>query len=267
MHYLSFDCATKTFAFSCGRIALPSLERLEQVRKASQQLAELAKRHADSSQPQSLRLVHEMSAALRRETDRWFSVCDGDTVDLVPGRSNADIPMSERVRAVVRYVESHVRPAVEKMLSRKSQVTAIAPAPEAMTAPAQEAATAPAQEATTALAPLKVFVEYQMGPNHKAQAVAVALLTLFAECDTVLVNPSLKNSVAVCAHGRYSNFASRYATSYGANKAHCAYNFARLEQAFPSGVAPALSKSLRGHIADSVMQVVAMEATGAAPVR
>jgi len=95
-----------------------------------------------------------------------------------------------------------------------------------------------------------------MGPNAKARAVAAALIALFAEEDVIIVGPTLKNKIATCEEGRYCYFAERYKTSYSANKAHAIYNFAKLEETFGTSISPTAPASLRGHIADSFMQVI-----------
>jgi hypothetical protein len=163
-------------------------------------------------------------AAIDAETRNFVRIIDGSTADLFPGRADDDIPTVERLRAVARYVASRVRPAV----------AAIVPPGER----------------------LRVVVEFQMGPNAKARAVAAALIALFSEEDVIIVGPTLKNKIATCEEGRYCYFAERYKTSYSANKAHASYNFARLEALFGSTIPPTVPATLRGHIADSFMQVI-----------
>jgi hypothetical protein len=85
--------------------------------------------------------------------------------------------------------------------------------------------------------PLRVLIEYQMGANARARYVAAALVALFAdEPDIAFVAPSLKCRVAVCPEGAY-------------------HLFAEVERVFGSG-APPCPPALRGHIADSFMQVL-----------
>lgn len=102
----------------------------------------------------------------------------------------------------------------------------------------------------------RVIIEFQMGPNAPARVVATALMTLFASEDVCLVGPSLKNQVAIGPEGHYSRFAEKYAAAYGANKAHAIWNFGVIEAAFGSGIPATHPASLRGHIADSFMQVL-----------
>jgi hypothetical protein len=229
--HLGFDCATKTFAFSLSRVDLDAFaagrERIRARARAILEVARRAEALAAADPAAAARLVAEVApaaAALDAETRDFVRIVDGETVDLFPGRADDDIPTVERLRAVARYVAARVRPAV--------------------------AAAVPPGER------LRVVVEFQMGPNAKARAVAAALIALFAEEDVIIVGPTLKNKVATCEAGRYCYFAERYKTSYGANKAHAKYNFARLEEAFGTGIPPTAPAALRGHIADSFMQVI-----------
>ena len=229
--HLGFDCATKTFAFSLSRIDLeafaagrkhiPARARaiLEVTRRAE------ALRHVDVAAAMRLMAgVEPSAAALDNETRDLVRIVDGETADLFPGRSDDDISTVERLQGVAHYVARRVRPAV--------------------------AAVVPPGER------LRVVIEFQMGPNAKARAVAAALIALFAEEDVIIVGPTLKNKIATCEEGRYCYFAERYKTSYGANKAHAIYNFAKLEETFGTGIPPTAPASLRGHIADSFMQVI-----------
>lgn len=229
--HLGFDCATKTFAFSlscidleafaAGRKHIPARARaiLEVTRRAE------ALRHVDVAAAMRLMAgVEPSAAALDTETRDLMRIVDGETADLFPGRSDDDIPTVERLQGVARYVARRVRPAV--------------------------AAAVPPGER------LRVVIEFQMGPNAKARAVAAALIALFAEEDVIIVGPTLKNKIATCEEGRYCYFAERYKTSYSANKAHAIYNFAKLEKTFGTSIPPTAPASLRGHIADSFMQVI-----------
>ena len=168
-------------------------------------------------------------AELDAETRDYVRIVDGETVDPFPGRPDSSISTVERLRGLARYVAGRIRPAV--------------------------AAAVPTGER------LQVVIEFQMGANARARAVAAALVALFAEQDVIIVGPTLKNKVAACEEGRYYHFAARYTTTYAANKAHAKFNFAQFEKLFGTGI-PATSPALRGHIADSFMQVVGHLALG-----
>jgi hypothetical protein len=94
-----------------------------------------------------------------------------------------------------------------------------------------------------------------MGQNPPARIVAAALLALFAEEDVRVVGPSLKNKMALGPTGHYSQFTAKYSKTYDANKAHARHNFELMEAAVGTGIPPSPPK-LRGHIADSFMQVL-----------
>lgn len=238
--YLSFDCATKTFAFSLSRVDPAAFhagrERLKRQTLASREVVRRATEAAErGDMRQAAALAAEARAAvdaLSCETARLLTLADGATVDLFPGRRDSDISTVERLRAVSRYVRDRVLPAARLHVPEGER--------------------------------MRVIIEYQMGHNARARAVSAALVTLFAEHDVALVGPTLKNKVAVCESGRYANFAERYSTLYGANKAHAKYNFERVEETFGSRI-PAMSPpSLRGHVADSFMQVLGFIAHGPA---
>ena len=156
-------------------------------------------------------------------------------VDLAPGRADADVSTVERIQALAKYIAARVRPALAAAL-------AIAQ-PQATQSPL-------------------IVIEYQMGPNARARAIAAALVAFFAAERVVIVGPSLKNRVSVSPEGQYGHFLQRYSNSYGANKAHALFNFAALERVFGSGIPPT-PPARRGHIADSCMQVLGFVLHGA----
>jgi hypothetical protein len=230
--YLGFDCATKTFAYSLGRIDLASHK---EARARAGALAELVRRlrelgagaDAEPARTEAARLyekIRDAVAKLDADTRDFVRVAAGATVDLAPGRADRDVSTVERVRALAAYVRDVVRPAI--------------------------AAHVPPTER------LGVVVEFQMGQNPSARVIAAALLTLFIDENVFIVGPSLKNKVHTCEAGRYGLFAERYKSSYSANKAHAKYNFEQIEATFGTGIPPTKPAALRGHIADSFMQIV-----------
>ena len=233
--YLSFDCATKTFAFTVSRVSLPALRATAQMRgraAAARLLLERAAARLRGGDAEShrqaaaeYRMAADAIARLDAETRAAVEVLDGEVADLAPGQPDASVGTVDRLRAVAHYIERRVRPALAR-----------------------------AGGGRAGFAPL-VVIEYQMGPNSRARAVAAALVALFAAERIVIVGPSLKNRVAASAAGQYGHFLQKHRTSYAANKAHARFNFRTVEAAFPSGVPPT-SAALRGHIADSFMQVL-----------
>jgi hypothetical protein len=228
--HLGFDCATKTFAFSLSRVDLAAF-RAAKARLRAQALAALevlrrAALLAHTDLPGAAALVAAIAAsaaAADLESRSFVRIVDGATVDLFPGRADDSIPTVERLRGVARYVAERVRPAVARCV--------------------------PADE------PCRVVIEFQ-SINPKTRPVKAALVALFADLDTIIVGPTLKNKIATREEGRYCYFAERYMTSYSANKAHAAYNFDQIERAFGSEIPATRPLNLRGHIADSFMQVL-----------
>lgn len=226
--YLGFDCATKTFAFSLSRVALLEREQIAQLRARALACRELSRRAAAAGDTAAaaalLRALEPAVAELDAATSRLITIADGAVCDLAPGRPDAQVSTVERLRAVAAYVADRIRPAIGR--------------------------------AGIADGELSVIIEYQMGPNARARAVAAGLVALFATDNVIIVGPSLKNKVSTCAEGRYAVFAQRYSNSYGANKAHAAFNFAQIEARFGTAIPPTKPLSRRGHIADSFMQVI-----------
>lgn len=242
---LSFDCATRTFAFSLCRVDLAAAAAatpaaLAAVARAHSAVAaaRVAGAAAGGESPDAAlatvaRASESLDAALASlagvaaELRSFLRLVDGETVDLLR-RPDREVTTVERLRAVARYTAARVAPAVRRHVGQE---------------------------------PLRVIVEFQMGPNARSRAVAAALIALFADNDVVIVGPALKNKVAACDAGKYCHFAARCTTSYAANKAHAKYNFRCFEEYFGSTI-PATSLTLRGHIADSFMQVLGYLAYG-----
>ena len=265
--YLSFDCATKTFAFSIcrvrsdllfnvaplrARLAAVQALRAAVVRDIEKQVA-LHNSAANTSLDEALALCEKLQVAvtaLDAETRSVIELLDGDVVDLAPGRADADVGTVDRLRAVASYIDRRVRPALANALSNTLGQNALG-----QNALGQNALGQNAILQNAILQNAIVVIEYQMGPNARARAVAAALVALFAAERVIIVGPSLKNRIATCEAGRYGHFLQRYSGSYGANKAHAAFNFKVLEGAFGSAIPPTTA-ARRGHIADSCMQVL-----------
>jgi len=245
--YLSFDCATKTFAFCVCRVSPPILNSAPALRARLTAARALAARAAAAAAAGDAAAAERLAAAaaaaaaaLDRETAAAVELVDGDVVDLAPGRADADVSTIERIQALAKYIAARVRPALAAALA---QELALAPPPSQSQSPL-------------------IVIEYQMGPNARARAIAAALVAFFAAERVVIVGPSLKNRVSVSAEGQYGHFLQRYSNSYGANKAHALFNFAALERVFGSGIPPT-PPARRGHIADSCMQVLGFVLHGA----
>lgn len=234
--YLGFDAATKTFAWSLSRVDLANVGEVGALRRAAAALGdEIATAAAMApvdrgAADAAVDRASDMAAALATATAGRITLLAGAMADLAPGVADAALPTVARLRAVAAYVRDVIRPACES-------ARAVEPLP------------------------LRVVVEYQMGDNAPARAVACALVTLFADEDVVFVGPSLKNSIALGPGLALGDFTARYASQYTANKNHARANFDRVLELFPSHLAP-MPAARRGHVADSFMQVLGMLVRG-----
>jgi len=215
--FLRFDCATATLAFSLSRVHL-NVAHIHNLRRRINAASELLHRAADDASllSQLTTLVRTLDA----EVGELLRIADGETVDLCPGMVDSKIPTVARIRALVKYVNSRVRPSLQKHSQGE---------------------------------PLRVLIEYQAyDPQRK---ISDALVTMFAEDDVLIIGAAHKNRVYTCEEGKYSKFAAKYASAYTANKAHAKFNFKKIEDTFGSQIPPS-KPALRGHIADSFMQVL-----------
>ncbi len=235
MWFLSFDCATKSFAYSLVEILLDEVgecraklatckERLlaicEELRKA---------RGSESGTTATLAALAKEVAALDAQTRRLVRVAAGETVDLFPGRKDGDIRTPERLKAVARFVEDRVKPLAARLAGGADR--------------------------------FDVAIEFQMGANARTRAVAAGLVALFFRNRTFFVGPSLKGRICLGPGLHHGDFCEKYASSYTASKKHALANFKKLETMFCSEL-PTMSDDKKGHIADSVLQVLAHQRYG-----
>ena len=97
--------------------------------------------------------------------------------------------------------------------------------------------------------------------------VMTAIIATLANFNCIIVPPKLKNKIAVCESGRYYNFAQKYADPYVANKEHSKYNFAHIEKHFESRIPKSQTAAMRGHIADSFMQILGLLIIGTKDIK
>ena len=223
--FLSFDCATKSFAYSLVRVRAPGPE-----------LAAIVSRLAQAVQDKDAPTALAMVAAADAESVSYFHLAGGGAVDLVPGRADKSVSSPERINALVR----HLRGPVARML-------------EAAAADGCPAAASPA---------LNVAVEFQMGANAPARTVAMALLTFYSGANTFMVGPALKNKLWYPAAPklRISYYYQKYANTYSANKAHSRdLYFEHLAPLFGhdrGAVLKTIPKRFQKDFADSVTQIL-----------
>ena len=219
--YLGFDCATKTFAFSLSKLDSHAIKHPEILRKKVDASIELHNKlnPLNVADHPHIMMLNEMLIKLDKEATDVIQLIDGETVDLTNGDADGDIGTIDRVRRVVTYVRSRIMPHIIGL-----DVT--------------------------------VVIEYQMGQNMHANIVANALATLFIDHDVSLIVPTLKNKIYFTEQVQYCYFIEKYSRGY-ANKVHVIYNFNYLESVFGTKIAVTKPAKLRGHIADSMIQVLA----------
>lgn len=227
--YLSFDCATKSFAFSLLRIRPPPADLPEKVREL-----------IDACRAGPSALAAALGSAIDASTRACFVLAGGGAADLVPGVKDADIPTVRRVRAVKDYLEGAVASAIAGALG------------------------CPPADSPR----LNVAIEFQMGPNAASRTVATVLLAHFARANVFLVGPAYKNRLWYPSRPeiRHCYYVEKYRTIYTANKNHARdLYFDHIAPAFGHIGGPVLSripKSLHKDFADSVVQVLGFRAFG-----
>jgi len=186
--FLSFDCATKSFAFALLRVD----EALAREGLSPKAAALAAWLRGDKSSPPPEGGGEELDVATRGA----FHLAGGGAAALVPGTPAAKIPTVERVRAVQAYIRGPVR--------------------EALTAAAAEGCPPPDSRR------LHVLIEYQLGSNSRARTVSSVLLSEYSAASICLVGPALKNKVSFRARPdlAHARFIQKYTTLYAANKNH-----------------------------------------------
>jgi hypothetical protein len=105
---------------------------------------------------------------------------------------------------------------------------------------------------------VKVLLEYQMSINKKANVIFSQIYYHFAEYGPVAIRPCYKNMVYLSNELHYSEFSSRYANSYCANKAHSKANFIYFLKSFGfDKFLETIKKKNIDDAADSFMQILA----------
>jgi hypothetical protein len=203
MHYLSFDCATKSFAYSLSYVDLNDIHT-----KYNHFIDQALK---DKDPIKYITYLDEFKHSI-------INLIDGEVIDFFPNIPDTKIDTVERIQKISNYVKNTIIPKIEHIN-------------------------------------IEIFIEFQMGSNHKARMISSALIAIFSEYKVRLINPSLKNQVYTSEEGKHKHFIKKYSNLYSANKEHARYNFCIIENIFGSNI-PYTKKSDRGHIADSFMQVL-----------
>jgi len=211
--YLSFDCATKTFAYVLVKIKLNHL--FIDVRKVLNLVKILTKKIHCNFSDDMANILYDID----NKTKYAIEIITGNCIDLIPGIDNNNINTVDRIKIVSKYVKNDIFPFINDIPMDK----------------------------------ITILIEFQMSYNTQSKIVSIALLTLFSEYTIHLVNPSLKNKIYFTEEGKYYHFIEKYKNSYDANKKHALYNFKEFERIFDQHID--VSDNLKGHIADSFMQI------------
>jgi len=200
MYYLSFDCATKTFAYSLSYVNLD---------------------------PNHIKCaLSELFLSLSKDnfmkfTSSIVNLIDGEVIDFFPKIPDSKIDSVDRIVKISNYTKQHIMPKIKHI----------------------------------PISDIEIFIEFQMGSNHKSRMISSSLIAIFSEYKVRLIHPSLKNKIYTDEIGKHKNFIKKYSNLYTANKEHAKYNFHKIEEIFQSNI-PYTKKTDRGHIADSFMQVL-----------
>lgn len=213
-YYLSFDCATKTFAYILLKIDNKKinidLDKIKNLLKIIQKKIEMGNITSE---------VTDTINTLYNNLTSTINIITGDCVDLLPGKSNNSVNTVQRIQLVSKFVKSTILPLIENIPNSR----------------------------------LQVLIEFQMSHNTQAKVVSIALISLFSDHNTHLINPSLKNSFHITDSGQYCFFIEKYKNKYDANKKHALFNFKEFERIFNQKLD--ISDNLKGHIADAFMQI------------
>ena len=223
MYYLSFDCATKTFAYSLSYVNLD----IDHILKDFIEDLQRGEENEQGEQGEALQgeAIQKFQSLLQKYYLKLRSIIylmDGAVVDFFPNIPDNKINTVDRIQKMSNYIKDTIIPKLNDIPK---------------------------------LADIEIFIEFQMGSNHKARMISSALIALFSKYKVRLINPSLKNKVYITEEGKHKHFIKKYTNLYSANKEHAKYNFALIEEIFKSNI-PQTKKNERGHIADSFMQVL-----------
>lgn len=169
--FLSFDCATKTFAFVI--VATP-IDIAAHLRTCMQDYARLQRGVTKAKCQAFLRRWRALIRLFVARTD-----------DLAPGRADNSVHTVERVRLIMHHVRECVDPALDAVRQR---LCAAGEVPR-----------------------VHIIIEFQMGQNPAARAAAHALCAHYCDHDTTIVGPAWKNTISFGPECDYSVFAAKYA--------------------------------------------------------
>lgn len=191
-YYLSFDCATKTFAYILIEI------KHNQLFIDTSKILHIIKQIEQNIQHTDYESIMSILNKINDKTKDVITIIMGNCIDLIPGVANKDISTVERIKLVSNFTKKEILPLIQNI---------------------------PTED-------ISILVEFQMSHNTQSKTVSIALLTIFSEYELCLVNPCLKNKLCFTEQGKYCYFIEKYKNSYDANKKHALYNFKEFERIF-----------------------------------
>lgn len=212
--YLSYDVATKSLAYSILEIPKDIHSYLYIYRDKLNNITNKLK--TITTERELLETTNEINS-LKIDIKNTITLLDSSVDILVPEKKDKDITEMERIRAIIEYYNTKIKP---KLVNYPNII---------------------------------ILIEYQMTANQKAHCVQIALMTLLADYPVHIVKPIYKNRINIGDH--WVEFVKKYSMRYTANKRHAIYNFELLRQDFNCNVE--IKKTQISHIADAFMQTLA----------
>jgi hypothetical protein len=224
MYILSFDVASKSLAVSL--ILFNDLYKLEidTIIINMNNIQQLIKSiNLTTSYDEIWKILSDLKCLLLKYNfivDNFATPIFMDVVDLIPGKKLKDttvITRSNRLKSYLYYIDK----LIYTELKNNSYDVSI---------------------------PIKVLLEYQMGPNDKSRNVCSQILFNYSKNDNIefksfnfqhitiseksdliysteIVGPSLKNKINLDKDKDHQFFLTKYANNYDANKKHSSHNF------------------------------------------
>jgi hypothetical protein len=217
--FLSFDPATKTFAWALIRYQQPGQELLDMINSATNSLKSLG-----SNQ------ILQKLISINRVLDSYFVVVDGATVDLCPGVPDKKINAIKRITAAKKYLAAVVDKSLELINVDKIDYNNF-----------------------------KVLVEYQMNANAYSKTIADIIISHYVEKhDVIPVGPLFKNKIIIKSRPDLSHcmFYEKYSSTYTANKKHSETIYFEFIKPLLSHKWIPTPKNKKDDFADCVTQVI-----------
>jgi hypothetical protein len=213
--FLSFDCGTKSLAFTLMQINVPELILVKQEVCGTLQ----AIKDGRANWSCAFGMIESWDLRLKSAV-RFVS---GGVVDLCPGKKDKEIKSVQRIRAVATWINTSIQPIISSFCVE----------PPIVLVEFQLGANANARTVSTALVTLFANNQiYIVGPALKNQ------ITIYGD-----------------PHSYWGMFMENLQTNYAANKAHSIYCFRNLAKKLGWTIPGGVSAKHMHDLADSCMQI------------